>query len=209
MDRIDLQTLLPFRANGTLEGDELTAVDAALETDAELRTELAALEALRDTMQAEDVQSPGAFGLARLLRDVEAEAPLNLSPKTANDNVVPISRLRIWQVAAAVVLAVGLGVNMLPPSTSAPETARAAFEDAPAAEGGFSLASGDDNIDYRVIFAPTATEAEMRALLLNAGLEITDGPSALGLYGLSLIESGTDDDARSILAASQIIEELQ
>lgn len=217
MTRDDLQTLLPFRANGTLEGSELDTINAALADDADLRAELNALVAIRETLQAEPVQSPGEFGLARLMHDVDATSRRTETPVAANDNVVPITRLRIWQVAAAVVLAFGLGINSLPTPGGAPEFESAQFDFAPDAEGGgsaaggagFALASGEDAADYTVIFNPDATETEIRSLLLAAGLEISGGPSALGIYGLSLIDSGAEDDARIILANSDIIEELQ
>jgi len=208
MTRDDLNALLPFHANGTLAGAERAALDAALETDADLRADLAALCAIRDTMQAEETQSPGELGLARLMRDVEAESRTDMAPTAANDNVVPIARLRIWQVAAALVLAVGLGLNMMPDAGRAPDMDAEMSEAPAAAEQGFALASGGA-ADFTVIFAPDATEAAIRALLLEAGVEITSGPSALGLYGLGLLESGRDDAARSVLAASEIIDDLQ
>ena len=207
LTRDDLNALLPFYANGTLEGAERAALEAALAEDAGLRAELAALRAIRETMQSETVQSPGELGLARLMRGVAAEAPPETAPVAANDNVVSITRLRIWQVAAALALAVGLGFNMLPGPGSAPGI-EGAMSPAPAAEAGFSLASGG-SADFTVIFAPGATEAQIRDLLLQAGVEITGGPSALGLYGLALLGSGAEDTARGILAASQIVEEIQ
>ncbi len=207
--RDDIEALLPFYANGTLEGADRAAVEAALETDAGLRADLAALQAIRQTMQAEEVASPGDFGLARLMRDVEAETPVTAPPAAANDNVVPVTRLRLWQTAAAVILAVGLGVNLLPGPGDAPETGRSiATDEAPTAEEGFSLASGGAP-DFTIAFAPDAREAEIRALLLQAGVEITQGPSALGLYGLSLLDSVSDETARPILANSGIVDDLQ
>ena len=207
--RDDIEALLPFYANGTLEGADRAAVEAALETDAELRADLAALQAIRQTMQAEEVASPGDFGLARLMRDVEAETPVTAPPAAANDNVVPVTRLRLWQTAAAVILAVGLGVNLLPGPGDAPETGRSiATDEAPTTEEGFSRASGDAP-DFTIAFAPDAREAEIRALLLQAGVEITQGPSALGLYGLSLLDSVSDETARPILANSGIVDDLQ
>lgn len=206
MTRDELSALLPFHANGTLEGAERAAVDAALEIDADLRSELAALRAIRDTMQAEEAQSPGDLGLARLLREIEREAVTDMA-SAANDNRVPIARLRLWQAAAALVLAVGLGFNLLPDAGGPAPEMEAAMSDEPAAQG-FSLASGDA-ADFTVIFSPDATEAEIRALLLEAGVEITGGPSALGLYGLGLLDLGTDDAARSVLAASEIVDDLQ
>ena len=136
-----IHELLAFRANGTLEGEDLATVEAALDADADLRAELAALTAIRSTMQAEEVQSPGDFGLARLMRDVEAERSAAPAPAAANDNVVPLMRLRIWQVAAAVVLAVGIGFNLpqFGPATAPMDSAEAPM----AAPTGFTLASGE------------------------------------------------------------------
>jgi len=205
----NIHELLPFRANGTLEGADLAAVDAALAEDAALRAELAALSAIRDTMQAEEVQSPADFGLARLMRDVDAEIRVATpAPAAANDNVVPLMRLRIWQVAAAVVLAVGLGFNL---SQFGPGSAPMNSAEAPMADpAGFSLASGGEAAaDFTVVFAPDATEAEIRALLLNSGLEIVAGPSALGLYGLGLVDLDTSDAAFAALTASSIVEDVQ
>lgn len=199
----DIHELLPFRANGTLEGADLAAVDAALAEDAELRADLAALTAIRDTMQAEEVASPGDFGLARLMRDVDAETRVS-APVAANDNVVPLSRLRIWQVAAAVVLAVGIGFNLPQVGPGSAPMERAESEPA-----GFTLASGGTEADFTVAFAPDATEADMRALLLAAGLEIVSGPSALGIYGLGLIDANTSDAAFAALSASGIVEDVQ
>lgn len=197
----ELNELLPFRANGTLEGAELAAVDAALAEDAGLRADLAALTAIRATMQAEEAASPGDFGLARLMRDVDAETRV-AAPVAANDNVVPLSRLRIWQVAAAVVLAVGLGFNL-------PQFGAGTAPTDSAEPAGFTLASGGSAADFTVVFAPDATEAEMRALLLETGLEIVSGPSALGIYGLGLIDAETSDAAFAALTASAIVEDIQ
>ncbi|MGI3184498.1 hypothetical protein [Nioella aestuarii] len=201
MTNEQLHELLPFRANGTLEGADLAAVDAALAEDADLRAELAALTAIRQTMQAEEVASPGEFGLARLMRDVDAETRV-AAPVAANDNVVPLMRLRIWQVAAAVVLAVGIGFNLqqVGPGTAPMDSAEPA---------GFTLASGGSAADFTVVFAPDATEAELRALLLEAGLEIVSGPSALGIYGLGLIDAEASDAALAALSASAIVEDVQ
>ena len=73
MTRDEISALLPFLANGTLEGDERAEIEAALAEDAALQAELRALRAIRATMQAEESFSPGEMGLARLMRGVEAE----------------------------------------------------------------------------------------------------------------------------------------
>jgi len=209
MTNEQIHELLPFRANGTLTGADLAAVDAALAEDAELRAELAALTAIRDTMRAEDAQSPGDFGLARLMRDVEAAGRVAETPPVANDNVVPLMRLRVWQAAAAVVLAVGIGFNL--PQFGPGQQPEAVETAAPEAREGYSLASGGaaGDADFTIAFAPDATELDIRLLLLDAGLEIVSGPSALGLYGVVLLDSGAGDAAREALLASDIVEDVQ
>ena len=185
MSSKDAAQLQPFLANGTLEGDELAQVTAAVANDPALAAELAALRNIRATLQAEDAGfSPGEMGLARLMRDVE-------------DQTAPVSapRARIWQVAAAVLLAVAIGQTILLSQGSEPGQ-------------GFELA-GVTPAAFTITVTPTATEAELRALLLDAGVEIVSGPSALGLYGLALTEGATFDAAQSRLrAATGIIETL-
>ncbi|WP_071672427.1 hypothetical protein [Nioella nitratireducens] len=206
-----IHELLVFHANGTLDETERATVEAALADDAALRAELETLRAIRATMQADEVQSPGAFGLARLMRDVEAEGRVApAAPAETPSNVVSITRLRLWQVAAAVVLAAGLGWNLvqmpLGPTATAPQMADPLAEQAPA---GYSLAGGDSDAMFTVAFASDATEAEIRSLLVGAGVEIVSGPSALGLYGLSVLEGEDADTARAALASAEIVDDLQ
>lgn len=198
MTRREIEELLPFYANGTLEAEDRAAVEAALSDDPALRDELAALRVIRDTMQAEEVQSPGEFGLARLLREVEGTAQQGAP---ANLDSVPRARLRVWQMVAAVALAVGLGTGIL--GIQGPG-------EQPGEQPGFELASGDAEIaaaaDFTVGFASEATEGEIRALLQSAGLEIVSGPTALGLYDLALLEGAEAEAALAALQAASVVE---
>ena len=184
MTRAEIEALLPFLANETLQGEERQTVEQAVAEDPDLQAELDALRAIRATMQAEETFSPGEVGLARLMRDVEISAPA-----AANTNARP----RIWQIAAAVLLAVVL--------------AQGAFMMRSTDPGGFELAGGDAALT--VAFQPATTEADLRQLLLDAGVEIVAGPSALGLYQLALIEGVTLDEARAALQSSSLIESLE
>ncbi|QBY00010.1 hypothetical protein E2K80_04040 [Rhodophyticola sp. CCM32] len=181
-----IEELLVFYANGTLEEAERAEVEAALADDANLRAELEALLALRETMQAEVLQTPGELGLARLMRDVEADRAGSATPQPA-DNVVPIRQMRIWQIAAAVVLTVALAQTVIVYSGSD--------------QSGYELASGEGaaEADFVVGFAADATEARIRALLLDAGVEIVAGPSALGLYELSVLDDVANATAQEVL----------
>lgn len=199
--REDIEALLPFLANETLEGAERAEVEAAVAEDVQLASELAALRAIRANMQAEDSEaSPGELGLARLMRDIDQEVQATPAPVADNDNVVPMRRLRMWQAAAAIVLALGLGQAVL---TNAPDT--------PAPGSEFGLASGMDGPEaaaFRVIFAPETSEADMRNLLLEAGLEIVAGPSSLGFYDLAPLDgaAGLETARTALESADTLIE---
>ena len=190
MEREEIEALLPFLANDTLEGDERQAVEAAVADDATLAMELSALREIRKTMQAEEIGStPGEFGLARLMRDVDKDAQTS---QAAPANVV---RPRIWQIAAAVLMAVVVGQAVL--LSGSGDTS-----------GGYELAGGGDAA-LTVTFAPDATEAEIRDTLLDAGVEIIAGPSALGLYQLGLLDGVTADEAEAALRAAEgVVESL-
>jgi anti-sigma factor RsiW len=189
LSRDDIEALLPFLANDTLDGEERAEVERAVAADPALAMELAALKAIRETMQAEDMgASPGDFGLARLLRDVGKEEKATTAAPAAG------SRPRFWQIAAALLMAVVIGQAVLL-SGSGDST-------------GFELASGSEAA-LTVAFVPDATEAAIRATLLDAGVEITAGPSALGLYQLGLLEGVTLDEAEDALrAAGDVLESV-
>jgi anti-sigma factor RsiW len=183
MDRQDASDLLPYLVNGTLEGEARAEVEALLARDPALAAERDALKAVRATMQAEPVESPGEAGLARLMAEVEATTP-------ANTNARPW----IWQVAAAVLLAVVL--------------AQGAFLITRDGAPGYELAGGEAPA-LTVAFQGAATEAALRALLLDAGVEIVSGPSALGLYGLEPVEGVSVEEAQAALLASPLVESVE
>jgi hypothetical protein len=186
MSSQDATLLLPFLANGTLEGAELAQVKVAVNNDPALATELAALKNMRATMQAEDAGfSPGELGLARLMRDVDTPSAQSIAP-----------RARIWQIAAAVLLAVTIGQTtlLMRPDDSG---------------HGFELA-GETPAAFTITVAPDTTEFALRALLLDAEVEIIAGPSALGIYHLALLEGADINTAKARLqAAPDIIDSLE
>ncbi|MGI1663682.1 hypothetical protein ACRDNQ_15695 [Palleronia sp. KMU-117] len=162
----EIESLLPFYVNGTLRGDERTGVEAALAADARLRREADALGQIRGAMRDLDTgPTPGEFGLARLMRDIDRAAP-RPAPKLASPRRV--TTLLPWGLAAAAAIAlvaVGLGRFGVDPDAS------------------YRQASGDAATSTLTLaFQPEATQAAVSDLLLEYGLVIVDGPSAIGLY---------------------------
>ncbi|MEM6608048.1 MAG: hypothetical protein AAF689_05660 [Pseudomonadota bacterium] len=223
-ERKEIEALLPFLANDTLAGQDRADVQAAVDDDAGLAAELQVLKAIRDQMQAEPAEtSPGELGLARLMRDIDREAAQTPAPvEDAPSNVVPLSRLRLWQAAAVVVLGIGIGQAVLTPQGITPEApGLAETEMQPtstlerSADGAdFALAGADAPVSdtaFRVIFAPDTTERQMRTVLLEAGLEIVAGPSSIGFYDLAPLDgdAGRDAARQALVDAGAMIETLE
>jgi anti-sigma factor RsiW len=185
-ERDEISALLVFLANGTLEGAEKSRVEAALGADPELQAEFSVLKQIRTQMQSDAVErSPGEFGHARLMRDLAREAP----PGRSN---------RLWQGLAAAALALLVVQTVF------------------SLNGGslIRLAGGETETTsgpvLTVAFAGSATEADIRALLIEAELTIVSGPSALGLYRLA----AKDEAARTaglakMNAAGNIVESAE
>lgn len=193
MTRDEALERLPFYVNGTLAPDEAGEIAALIESDARLRAEADALAALRQRMQAEPVQSPGEAGLERLMTALDRAEPANLPTPPG------IWRgARIWQVAAAALLAVAVVQGLLLSGLRG--------------EDGFDLAGAEGRMAeaaFRVTFDPGATEAQIRSALLDAGVVIVNGPSALGFYDLAPLEGVDAEEAARLLENAAAIEALQ
>ena len=184
MTRDEILKRLPFYANGSLPSEERDQLDHALAQDESMRAELALVEALRDHLRAEPVNSPGEIGLARLLDRLDQSTPANLTRSP-----------RLWQFAAAVLLGVVVLQGVLLVS--------------PLQDGGpYRLAEQAEPV-LTASFRPDVTEAQLRAALVSSGLVIVDGPSALGLYGLAPVAETDLGAARAALLASGVTEDLQ
>lgn len=205
-DEIELD--LPFYVNGTLDAQAMAEMDALLAEDALLQAELDDLRAIRADMQAEEVRSPGEFGLARLMRDAgatEAGTQAQHPAEVQQLHSAPApNRTWMWQIAAVAAFVALIGQNVL---------GLAPFggtQNTPANEGGFVMAGAETAPSLVVSFAPDATESQIRGLLLDLGLEITSGPSALGLYRLAQAESEElDAEAQALMAATGIVESVE
>lgn len=184
---------LTAAVTGTASEEEKAAAAALLadeETRDAARAEEAFLKALKSGVSegAEDVASPGAMGLQRLLRDIRAERNAGSGFSFAS---LPKAG-RAFALAASLALAVITGFT----------AARITGEERSYRTAGLSEAG-----TLQVIFEPGATEGEIRALLLSHSLEIVEGPSALGVY--RLVKRGAEahalEELRAALAAKKTL----
>ncbi|MEM6482883.1 MAG: hypothetical protein AAF922_10880 [Pseudomonadota bacterium] len=185
----EAERLLIFLANDTLAGEERAAVEAAVEADDRLAAELAALRTMRHKLQDEEAShSPGEFGLARLMRDIDAETTMAVTHVGGKRS----GASSFWKIAAVVLL--GLF------------SAQSAFVYLKGEQDGtdVQLASGDPAVSterptLRLDFDPDATVSEIASLLLETELTIVDGPSAIGFYTLEALDEAGYAQALEIL----------
>ena len=178
-ERQELSELLPFYLNGTLDNGESARVEAALADDEALRADLELLKMVQaETLSRDAGSSPGEFGLARLMRDIDIERGQAAPPRT---NLV-------WKLATAACFALFVATSTL--LVTSPDTMMRLA-------GGGTVMVHDGPV-FTVAFVESATEAEIRDLLLSLELEIAAGPSALGLY---TVVAADDADAARIVAA--------
>jgi anti-sigma factor RsiW len=175
-------------ATGELELAARARVEALLKTEPALRARLAWYEAVCDgvvhTLPALDAL-PATDEIIKSIRGRAARR--GFFAWLAGPALKPAAAL-----VALLVIAQGAVIAML--ALERPDNA-AVRSAAPAAQTVFLV----------VAFDPRASEAAIRALLLQAGATIVDGPKQLGDYRLAVSANGADF-ARSVLEQSKIIE---
>jgi anti-sigma factor RsiW len=188
----EAQDLLPWLANGRLDGAELQRVQAHLDTCATCRADLDALYTLQDVG---DLPLPGLDvdkAFARLLPQLDAVAPADAAP------VIPGWRTRLaandarWLRAAvglqfcAIVV---LGALLLRPSGDTQMAAQDAAYRVLGAE------TGADSI-VAVTFKPDTPEHELRRIVTASGAHIVGGPTVTGAWMLGSAQAPADVAAR-------------
>jgi hypothetical protein len=177
--RDELEALLPFYLNGTLDGADLARVEAWLADDPAAMAALAEVEAEHDAaiLANEAIRVPGD-ALQRFTRSLDAEA----APARGGG----VSFAALWQKimgappaiawgAAAAMLALVIAQAVTPPGGT----------EAPFTEAGIERAA-EVGPHVLVVFAPAAGMADISALLAGAGAAITGGPKPGGIYEVSL-----------------------
>jgi anti-sigma factor RsiW len=207
----ELEFLLPFYINGTLDADECAKVDAALARSPQLRSELEQLSQIaravktggREMTQGAGKDSPeGEARLQAMLGKLEDKAP---APSTAAalppkglGTILGFLNPKRWHPAvslALVAVAVGQGVAISNlNSDKAASTAQLASLQKRVGDLEFELASGpgvEKRGSVMIQLKADARWAEVEALLGKEGLTIVAGPSDDTL----ILSSGAKDAA--------------
>jgi hypothetical protein len=187
-EREEIELLLPWYVTGKLSAAERQRVERFLADNPDIarQIELAREESAETVMSSEALGAPSAGSLDRLMQQVTA-MPQRAGPmqiltgglERLADWIGGLTRVQLGAVAvaAALLLAVQAGalLYMTERGSQTYETASGPTETAGGA-GTFAVVS----------FRPTASAADIAALLSEAGAQIVEGPKAGGLWRVRL-----------------------
>jgi hypothetical protein len=194
----DIHELLPFYVNGTIKSAEKDLVEQAIKTDPALLAEVEFLKKLRDEVQAQEFEnSPGELGLKRLQKAI-AEEEINNDPISRAKNKITKEQNWGWR-------AVAITACLLLVLQSAVTFSTYSRNDLSAAGGSYGFPRGGNIVN--VTFAPDAQEENIRALLLAVDVTIVNGPSALGVYQIS-VPKDVEATVNKLKAHSNLIESV-
>ncbi len=189
-----IEELLPFYVNGTLSEQELDLVEKRIKQNPDFQSEVLYLTRLRDNIHSEAMEnSPGEIGLKRLQKEIAEYSVTDHSDRVTEKNPVNDNRRNLWwkpvALCASIALAALLSFNVVTYFSQ---------------DQGYKAAGSQSGIEtpvLQVIFRAEASEGEIRKTLREFNITIIDGPSALGLYRIRLIENVTDQQLADILVA--------
>lgn len=179
--REDIENLLPWYVNDTLDEVDRARVEQALARDADLRAALAFWQQTAQAQRTSAVPAAEDVGLARTLARIHSEttaAPSRPGAERRDETPSWFQRLfgGTWlkpALGAAVAVIVVQGALL---ARQAPLQYRGAAPPAsPTQERGHL-------VTLRVTFDPAATEGQMRIALAAADARFSDGPSEGGEY---------------------------
>lgn len=179
--RDEMETLLPFYLNGSLEGAELEAVEEWLATDPAAMAALGEAEAeFSGTAAANEAIRPPADALSRFTKALEAEVGPARAPAGQAWLAGLFGRLTAMPAGVAWAAAAALLALVLVQS----------FERPGGKGNDFEVAGAQDDLARLpfalVKFKPDAKMADITTFLDQNGLKIAGGPTADGVFHLTI-----------------------
>ena len=204
----DVEELLPWYVTGRVSREEARGIEAARKTMPDLADKLAQVHREREAVAraAEVVEPAPPETLQRLLQQVETTRQWRV-PRFEKQGEAGgwlksvMSRNGIWQAAFAVacVAIVALGIRLYNPP-------------APSEHGLATSINGSGAATLLVTFQPTATAADIGAVLAGVKGTIVGGPKADGAYVVLLAtgQAGDIDMATAdLLARKDLVAAVQ
>ncbi|MFC3327090.1 anti-sigma factor [Mesorhizobium cantuariense] len=197
--RDEMETLLPFYLNGSLEGSDLEAVEEWLANDPAALAALGEAEAeFSGTTAANEAIRPPADALSRFAKALDAEAGPARKPAGSSWLAQAWGRFMAVPVgvawaAAAVLLALVMVQSFVEPGGKGND---------------FEIAGAQDDLAKMpfalVKFTPDAKMSDISAFLGSNGLKIVGGPTADGVFRLGIPTANAGDYTKQIgLIAAQ------
>jgi hypothetical protein len=197
--RDEMETLLPFYLNGSLEGSDLEAVEEWLASDPTALAALGEAEAeFSGTTAANEAIRPPADALSRFAKALDVEAGPARAPASSSwlaqawGRFMAVPAGVAW-AAAAVLLALIMVQSLVNPGGKG---------------GNFEVAGTEDDLAKMpfalVKFKPDAKMSDIAGFLGGNGLKIIGGPTADGVFRLGIPAANAADYTKQIgLIAAQ------
>ncbi len=188
-DHREIWEQIPWVVNGTASAEQNARVWDHVARCTDCAAELQAQARLRAAMRGEpasDVQAGAAF--AKLSARLEAGPPRSVDAPTRSTG----RRAHLLALAAAEALViVALGAVL---------GARYVGSEAPAYRTLADPTTRPDAATIRAVFDPGLRIEELRALLAEMHLRITEGPSAAGVFSLAPVDAAAPETERLVAA---------
>jgi hypothetical protein len=189
-DYESVRELIPLYVKGLLSDSQKAEVERAADEHAELRTEIDQWKKIQGAYETIEGKIPQPSGTlySRIAAGIKEQDQPGFFEK-----FMLSKKLALSFIAAQFLIIVALGIYIL---QSKPEYSTLS---APPSET-------DSLIKIHIIFKETATEADIRKLLLQVHARIISGPSMSGLYVIELPSQEEIDKSLSILQGNKIVE---
>ena len=183
--------LLPWYLNGTLDESQRRLVDEQLAQSPALRAELEWLRKLGRDLDETISMPTGDLGLERLMNRIDAEREGKLVPLRRPER--PRWFVPALALAATLLIAQTLVIGVL-------------LNDRTEVLKPLGVPSLVQGSLLQVQFHPSATEPQIRDLLLAIGGEVVGGPGSLGIYTVRVPVERADEALQRLRAEITIVE---